>query len=98
MNEHFIFTFLAIVIGLITAIYWLIKVKSQNASISSLMILWGAFTLLQIVGLMASFSVVGHLSMAVLFVLSFHKLGQVTRETDRKRQKEHLQPLMLDAR
>ncbi len=98
MNEYFNITFLAVAIGLITAIYWLIKVRSQNASISSLMILWGAFILLQILGFIASVTILSQSLIAVLFIFSFYKLGLVIRDKDRQRQKEHMRPLELDAR
>ena len=98
MNENFNITFLAAAIGLITAIYWVIKVKSQNASISSLMILWGAFVLLQILGFIASVTILSQSLIAVLFIFSFYKLGLVIRDKDRQRQKERIRPLELDAR
>ncbi len=98
MNENLNITFLAITIGLISAIYWLLKVKSRNASISSLMILWGAFILIQILGFIASFTVLSQSLIAVLFIFSSYKLGLVIREKDHQRQREHMEPMQLDAR
>lgn len=96
MNELFDVTFTAIVVGFTATVYWLIKIRSQDASTGSLLILWGAFILLQILGFMATFTVLSQSLIAFLFIFFFYKLGLVIRKKDRQRQKEHLRPLRLD--
>ena len=98
MFETFDAAFLVVVGGFTAVIYWLIKIREQNASISSLMFLWGAFIVLQILGFIASFPILLQSFLAVLFIGSLYKLGLVIRKNDRQRQKDQLRPLELDAR
>jgi len=98
MFETFDAAFLVVVGGFTAVIYWLIKIREQNASISSLMFLWGAFIALQILGFIASFPILLQSFLAVLFIGSLYKLGLVIRKNDRQRQKDQLRPLELDAR